>query len=141
MKVVESLALSNLKKYLGELGWPSKEVAANLLRIDYEGRFGLVQVMAHIQMGKLTLAVDPVLPKPKGGWQRSVHGVVGALNAGANVIEVGLDRSGDVFVKASLPSEPLPFEQFVYVLLNLCRIAEQLTVPILQAQAYHTFDA
>ena len=56
------------------------------------------------------------------------------------MINVGFDREGDLYVKVDLPSMEIEFEQFVYVLFNLCQVSEQLLVPVLQARAYDRFE-
>ena len=66
--------------------------------------------------------------------------LVKALEEEAHLIHVGLDQDGDVFVKVELPGQDFEFEQFVYVLFNLCQVSEQLMVPVLQAHAFDKYE-
>lgn len=128
--------IKRIWEYLGELGWPHDLAAQNVIRTHYDGHFGKVKVMIHIQEVALRMAINPVLSRPEAGWGDSVNKLVKALNEESHMIRVGIDREGDVYVKVDLPSQQLEFDQFVYVLFNLCQVAEQLLVPVLQANVY-----
>jgi hypothetical protein len=122
--------------FLGDLGWPHDLVADNIIRAQYDGHFDPVKVMIQMRSDRMRLAINPVIPKPALGWGGSVKRLVEALNAESQMINVGFDREGDLFVKVDLPTLEIEFEQFVYVLFNLCQVSEQLLVPVLQAKAY-----
>ena len=126
--------------YLGELGWPHELVSEAVVSAAYQGQFGSVKVMLQTAQNGVRMAINPVLQRPLGGWGKSVARLVKILNEEAHLIRVGLDNDGDVYVKVDLPAEGLDFEQFSYVLFNLCQVAEQLMVPVLQAQAYDRLD-
>lgn len=106
----------------------------------YQGAFGVAKVLFHVHNAGLRIAINPVLERPieSSGWSRSVSALVLALNQESPSIRIGLDREGDLYVKVDLPKQDLTFEQFTYVLMNLCQVSDQLTVPVLQAQAYDT---
>lgn len=138
----ENTHVKRIWGFLGDLGWPHDLVADNVIRAQYDGHFDPVKVMIQMRTDRLRLAINPVLPKPGEGWGGSVHRLVDSLNAESHMINVGFDREGDLFVKVDLPSADIEFEQFVYVLFNLCQVSEQLLVPVLQAKAYdeHAFE-
>ena len=85
--------------------------------------------------------INPVLQKQDGeAWGDSVLKLIETLNNEINVIQAGMDSEGDIFVKVELPLTDLGFEQFAYVILNLCQVSEQLLVPVLQAHAYDHYS-
>ena len=113
-----------------------------VLKAHYQGAFGITKVLFHVHDAGLRIAINPVLERPdKEGWSRSVNKLVLALNQQSPSIRIGLDREGDLYVKLDLATQELNFEQFTYVLLNICQVSEQLTVPVLQAQAYDRINA
>ncbi|MEI6790200.1 MAG: YbjN domain-containing protein [Myxococcaceae bacterium] len=130
--------LAQISEFLEHLGWSYKALTDSVLKADYKGVFGISKVFFYVHDGGLRIAINPVLEKPleAGSWGASVHKLVTALNHESPSVRMGLDRAGDLFVKVELPKQDLSFEQFTYALLNLCQVSEQLTVPVLQAQAY-----
>ncbi|MBL4818967.1 MAG: hypothetical protein JKY15_07060 [Deltaproteobacteria bacterium] len=98
----------------------------------------MTKVLIHLHTAGLRLAINPVLERPleSGGWNRSAAHLIKSLNRESPSIRIGFDRQGDLYVKVDLVNQALSVEQFTYVLLNLCRVSDQLMVPVLQAQAY-----
>lgn len=139
--MTENAHVRKIWEYLGELGWPHDLVADNIIRAQYDGHFDPVKVMIQLRPDRMRMAINPVLPRPEVGWGGSVQRLVTALNAESQMINVGFDREGDLFVKVDLPSAEIEFEQFVYVLFNLCQVSEQLLVPVLQARAYDDVES
>lgn len=136
----QSGEIRKIWEFLGELGWPHDLVSDNIIRAQYSGHFESVKVMIQIKNEGMRMAINPVMPRPDSGWGGSVLRLVDALNVQSQMINVGFDREGDLFVKVDLPSADVEFEQFVYVLFNLCQVSEQLLVPVLQARAYDKFE-
>lgn len=134
--MTQTAYIRKLWEFLGELGWSHDLVADNIIRTQYDGHFGAVKVMIQVRTDRLRMAINPVLSKPDEGWGNSVKRLVDSLNIESQMISVGFDREGDIFVKVDLPSEEIEFEQFAYVLFNLCQVSEQLLVPVLQARSY-----
>ena len=134
-----SNAVQKIETYLGELGWPHAQLANNVVGTHFDGHFGPVKVMLQLRNPGIRMAISPVLSRPEGNnWGQSVVKLVKALDAESQIIHVGLDQGGDVYVKVDLPTDNIVFEQFAYVLLQLCQVSEHLTVPVLQAQVYDT---
>lgn len=125
-------------QFLESMGWQHQLMAESVMKGQYQGVFGVTKVLFHVHQAGLRMAINPVLEKPvdSGGWGPSVTRLIAALNRESPSIQIGLDREGDLYVKLDLPKQELDFQQFTYVLLNLCQVSEQLTVPVLQAQAY-----
>jgi hypothetical protein len=140
--MAEPTGIKRVWGYLGEMGWPHDLVTDSVIRTQYEGHFGQVKVMLHVHELGLRMAINPVLSRPSDGqdWGKSVANLVVALNEESQMIQVGLDREGDVYVKVDLPLVQLEYEQFVYVIFSLCQVSEQLMVPVLQAHAYDTHE-
>ena len=132
--------IKQVGEFLEQLGWEHEEVSNNVVRTNYHGQFGVEKVMVNIYDEGLMIAINPVLQQPEGGWGPSVAQLIKILTNEIHLIRVGIDDDGDTFVKVDLPSDNLTFEEFVYVLINLCQVAEQLYVPILQANAYDTHE-
>jgi hypothetical protein len=132
--------IGQIGQYLGQLGWQHQTMTDAILKAKYQGTFGVTHVLFHVTDMGLRMAINPVLEKPSesAGWSRSVNKLVLALNQESPSIRIGLDKEGDLFVKVDLLKQELNFEQFTYVLMNLCQVSDQLTVPVLQAQAYDT---
>jgi len=132
--------VKQVAEFLEQLGWEHETVSEETVRTNYHGQFGIEKVMINIYEEGLMIAINPVLKQPAGGWGPSVSQLIRILTNEIHLIRVGIDDDGDVFVKVDLPSDNLTFEEFVYVLINLCQVAEQLYVPILQANAYDTHE-
>jgi hypothetical protein len=138
--MTQDIQVRKIWEFLGDLGWPHDLVADNIIRAQYEGHFDPVKVIIQMRSDRMRMAINPVLPRPEIGWGGSVRRLVESLNAESQMINVGFDREGDLFVKVDLPSMEIEFEQFVYVLFNLCQVSEQLLVPVLQARAYDQYE-
>lgn len=136
----EQPIMQQVGEFLDQLGWSYDGVSDTMLRTHYHGQFGVEKVMVHHLDDALVVAINPVLQQPAGGWGPSVAQLIQILTNEIHLIRVGIDDDGDTFVKVELPTENLTFEEFVYVLINLCQVAEQLFVPILQAHAYDTHE-
>jgi hypothetical protein len=132
------MSSAQIAEFLGHLGWSYQIMTDSVLRAQYQGVFGPTKVLLHVHDGGLRMAINPVLDKPldPGGWNRSVARLLIALNKESPNIRIGLDKEGDLYVKVDLAPQNLNFAQFSYILMNLCKVSEQLTVPVLQAQAY-----
>lgn len=132
------MTLSQLAQFLENLGWSYQIMTDSVLSCQYQGTFGSTKVLLHLHHAGLRIAINPVLQKPveTGSWGMSVNKLIAALNHESPNIRIGLDREGDLYVKLDLPTQNINFDQFTYVLLNVCQVSEQLMVPVLQAQAY-----
>lgn len=139
-KPEEQSVMEQVGEFLDQLGWSFESVSDSMLSTHYHGQFGIEKVMVHHLDDSLAVAINPVLQQPPGGWGPSVSQLIQILTNEIHLIRVGIDEDGDTFVKVELPTENLTFEEFVYVLINLCQVAEQLFVPILQANAYDTHE-
>ncbi len=134
------MEMGQIAEFLEHLGWSHQAMTDAVMRAHYQGVFGTTKVLLHVHNSGLRIAINPVLERPaeSGGWGQSVNKLVLALNRESQSVRIGLDQDGDLYVKVDLPAQNLSFEQFVYVLLNICQVSEQLTVPVLQAHAYDT---
>ncbi|MBN4077417.1 hypothetical protein JYT19_00740 [Sulfobacillus acidophilus] len=127
-------------RFLGELGWKYELLAEGTIKTSYSGNFGDINILVQVKKSGLNMAINPVLNQPVDGWNNSVSNLIKTLNSEANFIRIGLDKQGDVFVKVDLPAYNFQFDQFAYVMLNLCQVSEQLTVPVLQVQAFEEYE-
>ena len=132
------MTLAQVARFLENLGWPYQIMADSVIKGQYKGLLGVTKVLFHVHESGLRIAINPIMEKPleTGAWSVSVNRLIVSLDKESPSIRIGLDREGDLYVKVDLPKQELTFEQFSYVLLNLCRVSEQLVVPVLQAQAY-----
>ena len=132
------MRLGQICEFLDTLGWSYQALTESVLRADYKGVFGKLKVFFYIHEADLRIAINPALEKPAEGegWSEAVCKLVEALNQESPSVRIGLDQAGDLFVKVDLAAQDLSFEQFSYALFNICQVSEQLTVPVLQAQAY-----
>ena len=129
--------MGQISGFLKHLGLSHQSMTDAVIKAHYQGAFGLTKVLFHVHDEGLRIAINPVLERPTElGWSQSVNKLVLALNHQSPNIRIGLDRDGDLYVKVDLPKQDLSFEQFTYILLNICQVSDQLTVPVLQAQAY-----
>lgn len=136
------MQLGQISEFLEHLGWGSQQLTDAVIGSRYRGAFGDTRVLFHAHDTGLCIAIGPVLERPvQAGWGRSVNKLVLALDHESPSIRIRLNREGDLYVKVDLPRQELSFEQFTYALLNICQVSEQLTVPILQAQAYDQISA
>lgn len=134
------LALEHIWGYLGELKIKRERAAQNMIRTFHTGIFGEIKIMIHAHENGVMVSVNPVVERPVDGWGPSVHRLVETLNRQAHMVKVGQDRDGDVFVKVELPPQEIVFAEFLSIFLSLCRISEDLLVPVWQAHVYDSFE-
>lgn len=130
--------IAQISEFLTHLGWPHEVLTETVARGQHQGAFGPSKVLFHANPNGIHLAINPVLEKPveTGSWGASVAKLLAALDRESPYIRIGLDSSGELYVKTEIESQKINFEHFTYVLINLCQIAEQLMIPVLQAQSY-----
>lgn len=122
--------------FLTDLAWTKEILADDVVRTKYDGFFGEVKILIHTHASGIMMAINPVIPKPERGWGQSVMRLLQTLSGEVHLIKVGVDKEGDIYLRVDLPQEELTFEQFSFVLFNICQVCEQLQVPILQANVY-----
>lgn len=127
---------ARIGNFLSELGWAYKAVSDNQISARYESHFGPTEVRFSFEMGRLTMAIHPLLQQPKEGWGHLVDKLIAYLCEQNKLIQVGKDNRGDIYMQIQLPKAVVNFEQFTFVLFNLCHVYEELTIPILQVHAF-----
>lgn len=133
-------AVGQIWEYLGELDVRREFAAENMIRSFHNGIFGEVKIMIHAHQNGVMISINPLIEKPSAGWGDSVKRLITTLNSQAHLIKVGQDREGDVYVKVDLAPQRLSFAEFLSVYLSLCRISEDLLVPVWQANVYDNFE-
>jgi hypothetical protein len=126
----------DITEFLRQLAWNFEPISRRMLKAHYQGEFGPCEVMIHINSSEICLVIDPVLERSNPAWGKSVIRLVNAMSEEIKHIDLGLDGQGDLFVKVSLPTAHINLERFHCLLLGLCQVAENIVVPILQANAF-----
>ncbi|MCA9507730.1 MAG: hypothetical protein KC505_04830 [Myxococcales bacterium] len=128
-------------EFLRQLGWPSEAVSKKLIRTFFKGDFGINQVIIHINTSDICMVIDPVVDRYDASWGEAVTSLIAAMSEEIQHIGVGLDDDGDLFVKVNLPHEYVNLERFHCLLLSLCQVAENMLLPVLQANAFDRLKA
>jgi len=129
-------ALEQIWGYLEELHSKKEYAAENMIRAFYQGIYGPIKLMIYAHEKGVMVSVNPVVERPEDGWGKSVRELIRTLDSQGHMVRIGQDEDGDIYVKVDLPSNEVIFGEFVNVFLSLCRISEDLLVPIWQAHAY-----
>jgi hypothetical protein len=82
------------------------------------------------------MVIDPVVDRLGTKWGDAVVQLVAAMGQEIHHIGIGIDEEGDLYVKVSLPIAHVNLERFHCLLLGLCQVAENMLLPILQANAF-----
>lgn len=125
-----------IMEFLRQLKWPGESVGKNVIRTYYQGEFGLSEVIIYIGHQDVCLVIDPVVDRLGQDWGEAVIRLVLAMGEEIRHIGVGLDEDGDVFVKVNLPIPEVNLERFHCLLLGICQVAENMVLPVLQANAF-----
>lgn len=123
-------------EFLRQLGWPSEPLSKKVVRSYYKGEYGVSEVIIYIGQQDLCLVIDPVIERNGQVWGDAVVRLIQAMGEEIRHIGIGIDDDGDLFVKVHLPLEHLNFERFHCLLLGLCQVAENILLPVLQANAF-----
>jgi hypothetical protein len=92
--------------------------------------------MIHISPNDICLVIDPLIVRGESRWGTSVMRLVGTMAQEIQHVGLGFDADGDLFVRVNLPSSHLNIERFQCILMSLCQVADNLILPILQANAF-----
>lgn len=139
-KITPRRALEQIWDYLSELKIRKEYATQSMMRAYHPGIFGEIKVMIQAHESGVMISVNPVVERPFDGWGDAVQKLIVALNKQAHLVQVGQDQDGDVYVKVELPLQDIIFGEFLSVFLSICRIAEDLLVPVWQAHVYDNFN-
>jgi|GEM_PF-1835016 len=125
-----------IMEFLRQLDWPSEPLSKKIVRTYYKGDFGVSEVIIHIGTEDVCMVIDPVVDRNESGWGNAVINLISAMGQEIHHVGIGLDDDGDVFVKVHLPHDHINLERFHCLLLGLCQVAENMVLPVLQANAF-----
>jgi hypothetical protein len=123
-------------EFLRQLDWPREPLSQKVIKTYYRGDFGLSEVIIYIGHQDLCMVIDPVVDKTGTRWGEAVVRLISAMGEEIHHIGIGIDNDGDLFVKVHLPLPHVNLERFRYLLLGLCQVAENMVLPVLQANAF-----
>jgi hypothetical protein len=123
-------------EFLRQLEWPSEALSKRVVRTYYKGEFGVSEVIIHIGTQDICMVIDPVVERGISKWGEAVLRLIAAMGEEIRHIGIGVDDDGDLFVKVHLPLAHVNLERFHCLLLGLCQVAENMLLPVLQADAF-----
>lgn len=130
-----------IMEFLRQLEWPREALSKKVVRTFYRGEFGTNEVIIHIGIQDICMVIDPVVDKFNTKWGDAVIRLVRAMGEEIRHIGIGIDDDGDLFVKVHLPLAHVNLERFHCLLLGLCQVAENMLLPVLQANAFDHLNA
>jgi hypothetical protein len=125
-----------IMEFLRQLDWPREPLSKKVIKTYYRGDFGVSEVIIYIGHQDLCMVIDPVVGKIGTKWGEAVLRLITAMGQEIHHIGIGIDNDGDLFVKVHLPLPHVNLERFRYLLLGLCQVAENMVLPVLQANAF-----
>lgn len=128
-------------EFLRQLGWPSEALSKKVVRTFFKGEFGVNEVIIHIGDLDICMVIDPVVDRYGVSWGDAVVNLIAAMGEEIQHIGIGIDDDGDLFVKVHLPHEHVNLERFHCLLIGLCQVAENMLLPVLQANAFDHLKA
>lgn len=130
-----------IMEFLRQLEWPSEPLSKKVVRTYYKGEFGVSEVIIHIGTQDVCMVIDPVVDRHDVQWGEAVVRLIAAMGEEIRHIGIGIDDDGDLFVKVHLPHAHVNLERFHCLLLGLCQVAENMLLPVLQANAFDHLKA
>ena len=94
--------------------------------------------MVRVTRHWVVFAVNPLVRAPEHGFGPAVRIALLRANTDTPLVKLGLDDDGDIFANVELPTEGFSFAHFERALSALSHAADNLVVPLLQAQAIDT---
>lgn len=140
VKFDKELVVKEIINFLQDLEWSSEKVSPYIIRTFYQGDYDNVQVFIKIQEDDICLLIDPLIQKSKTQWGKSVVSLVNIMKEKINHIDIGIDHEGDLFLKVNLLFVHIDLERFQCLLLGLCQVAENVLLPLLQANAFDNIE-
>lgn len=128
-------------EFLRQLEWPFEPLSKKVVRTFYKGEFGISEVIIHIGSQDICMVIDPVVDRAGVEWGDAVIKLIEAMGEEIRHIGIGIDDDGDLFVKVHLPISHVTLERFHCLLLGLCQVAENMLLPVLQANAFDHLKA
>lgn len=132
----DSRVFDEIIEFLRQLEWPSEALSKKVVRTYYRGEFGISEVIIHIGVDDICMVIDPVVDRLETDWGEAVIRLISAMGEEIRHIGIGIDDDGDLFVKVNLPIAHVNLERFHCLLLGLCQVAENMLLPVLQANAF-----
>ena len=130
-----------IMEFLRQLEWPREAMSKKVVRTYYKGEFGVSEVIIHIGNRDVCMVIDPVVDRLGSQWGKAVVRLIQAMGEEIRHIAIGIDDDGDLFVKVHLPLAHVNLERFHCLLLGLCQVAENMLLPVLQANAFDHLKA
>lgn len=134
-------ALQQLASFLTQLDWPAELYTKNCLKTHYKGDYGLSPVLIKAEDRIISLTVEPILEKNEKLWGDSVISLIKTMSREISHVEVGISDKGELFAKVHIPIEHLNLERFQCLLIGVCQVAENIMIPIMQANAFDNLNA
>jgi hypothetical protein len=125
-----------IMEFLRQLNWPRDPLSGHVIRTYYRGEFGLSEVMIHIGAHDICMIIDPVVERSVSTWGEAVVKLIANMEEEIRHIGMGFDAEGDLYVKVHLAHAHINLERFYCLLLGLCQVAENMLLPVLQANAF-----
>ncbi len=132
----KTLIIQEIREFLKQLDWPQDNLSSEIIRTFYQGDYGVSQVLIKIQEDDMCMLIDPLIDKNNKQWGESVINLISAMGQEIKHVDIGIDQDGDIFAKVNLTLSHINLERFQCLLLGLCQVAENILVPILQANAF-----
>lgn len=123
-------------EFLRQLSWRFDSISMNKIKALYQGEFGLKEVHICIDWQEVKLVINPIIEPVDDIWGSSVRRLVTDMKEQIKHMDLGMDDRGSLYLSVGLPPEYLTLERFHAVLLGLCQVAENIVIPILQANAF-----
>jgi hypothetical protein len=137
----DSRVFDEIIEFLRQLNWPSEPLSKKVIRTYYKGEFGVSEVIIYIGNQDICMVIDPAVDRLEAKWGDAVIKLITAMAEEIRHIGIGIDEGGDLFVKVHLPIAHVNLERFHCLLLGLCQVAENMLLPVLQANAFDHLKA
>lgn len=126
-------AFDEIMEFLRQLNWPREPLSHQVIRTYYKGNFGANDVIIYTNTQEICITINPVVEKLNGNWGQGVLTLIHNMEKQIQHVELGMDSKGELFVKVSISLDQVTLERFHYLLLGICQVAENILLPVLQA--------
>ena len=124
-----------LRKYFDDYGWTFERLDEQTCRTGFRGQNGSFSVLVRTSQHWVIFSINPLMSPPETGWGHATLQTLAAANHHVNMVKFGIDGENDVFLTVELPVEGFGYSHFADALSAISHTADQLLVPLLQANA------
>ena len=124
---------AEIARFFRRYGWSFDNIDDETFRTSFRGKNAAFVALVRVTEHWVVFTINPFVKGPDSGFGAVALKMLAVANQQSSLVKLGLDDDGDAFINVELPTERFTYEHFAAALTALTHAADNMLVPILQA--------